>query len=180
MVSRFIKILQSSRNEGKFSFSWKGSLHQMTNDLTTSRFLHRPHDLLDPLSHVAGVRSLPIDSLASRATMEYLLGVKHELRNPAFSILSGHDLQFLVAQKASRKKRFGIRPEPKGLQDGRNLKNELTFLDDDDVPEKQLGLEFSVSSQDDSLLLTRDLNKSMEVPPFRDSDIITKGSQPFG
>lgn len=112
--------------------------------------------------------------------MKYLMGVKHKLRNPAFGLSPGHDLQFLIAKEAPRKKFSRIRREPQGLQDSPNLKVRLIFLDNDDVSQKKFGLKPSIPSQNDPFFLIGNLNKPMQIPPWEDSGIKAEGSQPPG
>jgi len=90
--------------------------------------------------------------------MKGLMGVKHKLRNSTFRFSSGHGLQLLIAKEATRKMFFELHVERQGPQDSCNLEIGLIFPDNDDVSQKKLGLEASISSQDDPVFPLGNLN----------------------
>ncbi len=75
---------------------------------------------------------------------------------------------------------FELRVERQGPQDGCNLEIGLIFPDNDDISQKKLGLEASISSQDDPLFPMGNLNETMQILPMEDSSIEAEGSQPLG
>jgi hypothetical protein len=117
----------------------------------------------DLFPHILLVRARPIDSLTLRASEEFFVLMKDEIRNLPFNLLSGDWIEKGVTEEASGENVLLIDLDVSSLNEPFQLERGIILWDLKDVVLRSSWKEFGVSSQNHPPFLTSPPNQCISI-----------------
>jgi hypothetical protein len=118
--------------------------------------------------------------MAMGTTIKLVLLIKDKFGDLSFHFFSCHFVERGIAKKAPGKERVLIKSNDALIKKFFELKGRLVLLDLNDAVFLRVANQFFVPGQDDSLLLTSQLDQFMSVLSAVVGSVITQHSQLFG
>ncbi len=115
--------------------------------------------------------------MALGTSIEFVVQMKDKFRDLPFSLLTADPVEEGVAEKTPGKKSLFIDAGNALLQKCLELKNGIVLPDEDDATIDSFCDEFGISRQNDSLLLTGDLEQLVKIPAAIVDRVVAEHSQ---